>query len=65
MLDAEITARLRAVFDEVCETVSRYESGTRMHVASKLLESAAKGEVSVDSLKSVGRKALGDTPARL
>ncbi|MGY4365392.1 hypothetical protein ACVW1A_001457 [Bradyrhizobium sp. LB1.3] len=50
MFDAETTALLRAVLDEVCETVSRYETGTRTHVASKLL------------LKQVGRRAWNEAP---
>lgn len=61
MFDAETTALLRAVLDEVCETVSRYETSTRTHVASKLLESAinrpapTSGKTSVVNLKQVGR----------
>ncbi|MCK1478818.1 hypothetical protein [Bradyrhizobium sp. 197] len=50
MFDAETTALLRAVLDEVCETVSRNETGTRTHVASKLL------------LKQVGRRAWNEAP---
>ena len=42
MSDAETTALLRAVLDEVCENVSRYETGARAHVASKILEAATK-----------------------
>jgi len=33
MFDAQTTARLRAVLDEVCEAVSRYETSARTHVA--------------------------------
>jgi hypothetical protein len=40
MFDAETTALLRAVLDEVCENVSKYETGARTHVASKILEAA-------------------------
>ena len=58
MFDAETTALLRAVLDEVCAGVSCYETGVRTHVASKILEAAARGETSVDSLKKVGREAL-------
>ncbi len=36
MFDAQTTALLRAVLDEVCENVSKYETGARTHVASKL-----------------------------
>ncbi len=62
MLDADTTALLRAVLDEVCENVSRYETLARTHVASKILEAATSGETSVANLKQVGRKALSDAP---
>jgi hypothetical protein len=62
MFDAETTALLRAVLDEVCEGVSRREIGARTHVASKILEAATRGETSVDSLKQVGQRALRDAP---
>jgi hypothetical protein len=62
MFDIETTALLRAV-DEVCEHVSRYETGARAHVASKLLGAATNGERSVDDLKRVGQKALGTAPS--
>ncbi len=58
MFDMATTALLRAVFDEVCESVSRRETGTRTHVASKILEAASKGNVSPEALREVGRKAL-------
>jgi hypothetical protein len=53
---------LRAFLDEVCEAVSRYETSARTHVASMILEAASNGETSVDRLKHVGRRALGDAP---
>jgi hypothetical protein len=62
MFDVETTALLRAVLDEVCESVSRYETGARAHVASKLLEAATSGETSVDDLKRIGRSALDSAP---
>ena len=37
MLDADTTALLRAVLDEVCENVSRYETMARTHVALSLI----------------------------
>ena len=44
MFDAETTtALLRAVLDEVCENLTRYETGARAHVASKILEAARQG----------------------
>ena len=62
MFDSETTALLRAVLDEVCIEVSRYENGTRAHVASKLLEAARRGEQTVDELKERGREALKTAP---
>lgn len=56
------TALLRAVLDEVCEDVSRYETGARTHVASRILEAATKSDTSRDRLKQVGREALHDAP---
>lgn len=38
MLDSEATALLRAVLEEVCANISPYETGTRTHAASKILE---------------------------
>jgi hypothetical protein len=63
MFDSETTALLRAVLDEVCEKVSRYDTGARAHVASKILEAATKGERSVDDLKRVGQSALNSAPS--
>lgn len=62
MFDPATTALLRAVLDEVCEDVSRFESGTRAHVASRILEAVTKGDDSPDRLKQIGRKALHDAP---
>jgi len=62
MFDAVTTALLREVLDEVCESISRHETGARARVASKLLEAATNGETSVDDLKRVGRSALGSAP---
>jgi len=62
MLDPATTALLRAVLDEVCESVSRTETGARTHVASKILEAASRGETSTDHLKQVGRQALSQAP---
>jgi hypothetical protein len=58
MFDMETTALLRAVLEEVCEDIPVNETGARTHVASKLLEAAAQGQVSTDALRTAGRKAL-------
>lgn len=62
MFDSATTAILRAVLDDVCQSVSRFETGTRTHVATRILEAARQGETAPDSLKQIGRKALGDAP---
>ncbi|WFU41760.1 hypothetical protein QA640_04375 [Bradyrhizobium sp. CB82] len=62
MFDPATTALLRAVLDEVCEEVSRTETGARTHVASKILEAATRGETSPVSLKQIGREALSEAP---
>jgi hypothetical protein len=62
MLDAETTVLLRKILDEVCDAIACDEPARRVHVASKLLESASKGEVSAEGLKSVARRALTDVP---
>jgi hypothetical protein len=62
MLDTATTALLRAVMDEVCESVSAQETGARTHVASKILEAATHGEISPEGLRQVGREALSIAP---
>src|SRR3954470_6597971 len=62
MFDAETTALLRAVLEDVCESVSCYQTAARTHVASMILEAASKGETSVDGLKQIGRSALRGAP---
>ncbi|MCP1835116.1 hypothetical protein J2R76_003452 [Bradyrhizobium sp. USDA 4532] len=61
MFDAETTTLLRAVLEEVCENISVFETGVRTHVASKILEAAANGRLSIDDLKAAGHNAL-NTP---
>jgi hypothetical protein len=62
MFDTTTTALLRAVLDEVCESLSRREIGARTHVAAKILEAATGGEVSPDGLRQVGHDALSRAP---
>jgi len=62
MFDSATTALLRAVLDEVCESVSRSDTGARTHVASKILEAAKKGETSLEGLRQTGREALSRAP---
>lgn len=63
MFPADITARLRGVLDEVCVDLPKFEIGTRALVASKLLENAARGDVSVDGLMAAGHRALAGARA--
>ena len=62
MFSPEMTALLRTALDEVYEQVSTYESGTRAHVASKLLEAAAQGAFTIEELRETGFKALKSVP---
>ncbi|RXT42963.1 hypothetical protein [Bradyrhizobium betae] len=63
MFDPATTALLRAVLDEVCEEVSRFETGARTHVASRILEAAATGNITPENLKQIGREALHQAPS--
>ncbi|APO52715.1 hypothetical protein LUI11_06060 [Bradyrhizobium diazoefficiens] len=58
VFNAEMTALLRAVLEEVCENIPVSETGARAYVASKLLDAAAHGQLSTDALKAAGLKAL-------
>ncbi|QPF89993.1 hypothetical protein [Bradyrhizobium commune] len=62
MPDAEMTALLRAVLDEVCAGIPWSEVTTRERVAEKLREAARTGRCSVDDLKRAGREALTRAP---
>jgi hypothetical protein len=50
MFNAETTAPLRAVLDEVCAGVSIHETATKAPVASNILESASTGELNPEGL---------------
>lgn len=58
MFDAETAALLRAVHEEVCVNLPQYETRTRTHVASKILEAASNGERRIADLKKTGTDAL-------
>ncbi|WP_201266174.1 hypothetical protein [Bradyrhizobium japonicum] len=51
MFGKESTARLHAVLDEACESVVHREIEAPSHVASKVLEAATVGEVSLGGLR--------------
>ena len=63
MFSSETTALLRTVLDEVCAGVAERETSKKALVASKLLESASKGERDANALRSVGRRALRSVPS--
>jgi hypothetical protein len=58
MFDNATTKVLRAVLDEACSEVSRFDTSLRTHVASTLLECAQRGERSIEELQNVARQAL-------
>jgi len=63
MFSNEVTALLRRILDDVCADVSIGDSGIKARVASRLLECAAKGDVSVEALRAAGRCALEEARA--
>jgi hypothetical protein len=63
MFSSEVIALLRNVLDEICADVAGHETSKKTFVASKILESASKGERDADALRSVGRQALRATPS--
>ncbi len=58
MPDAETAALLRTVLDEVCASVSLWDTDTRTHVASKLLETVKQGTPSIEDLRKAGQQVL-------
>ncbi|MGL3104366.1 hypothetical protein [Bradyrhizobium sp. BR 1432] len=62
MLDSATAELLRAILDEVCANISRYETGVRAHVAARLLEAATRGEKTPSRLKQIGVEALREAP---
>jgi hypothetical protein len=63
MFSADVTARLRAILEEVCSDVSRHETDTWVSVASSILESASIDE-DLECLKAVGYRALAAAKTR-
>lgn len=62
VLNAATTALLRSILDEVCQNLSREETGARAYVASKILEAASGGERTPDRLRQIARAALSEAP---
>jgi hypothetical protein len=63
MFSSDVTSLLRALLDEVCADVAANETSKKALVASKILESASKGERDADALRTIGRQALRETPS--
>jgi hypothetical protein len=61
MSDAEITALLRAVLDELCASVSPSDASTRMTVASTPRETAEQAKSTPYDLNRAGREAQPPT----
>ncbi|SFP40086.1 hypothetical protein SAMN05216330_107112 [Bradyrhizobium sp. Ghvi] len=62
MPDAEMTALLRAVLDEVCAGQISSETATRERVAARLSDLIRSGRCSVEELKRAGREAVTRAP---
>ena len=65
MFDPTTTALLRAVLDEVCEDVFRFESGTRAHVRPGSSKPSRTLTLRRDRFKQIGREALHDASTML
>lgn len=62
MPDAEMTALLRAVLDEVCAEIPPWDTTTRERVAARLNDLVRLEQRSVDDLKRAARDALIRAP---
>jgi len=62
MPDAEMTALLQAVLDEVCADIPPWDTRTRERVAARLRDLVRSGCCSVEKLKRAGREALTRAP---
>jgi hypothetical protein len=63
MLDAETAAMLRVVLNEVCADISPFDTATRTHVASSLLEKTRQADSSLDDLRQAAMSALRRPPS--
>jgi hypothetical protein len=62
MPDPETATLLRSVLDELCAHVHQFDKGTKVDVASKLLEAVKQGRSTADELREIGQQALRQTP---
>jgi hypothetical protein len=61
MSDAEKRALLRVILDEVCSHIDQYHTGTRAHVAAKILAAAGR-ECTIEEIRKTGRETLRSDP---
>lgn len=62
MPDAEMTALLRAVLDEVCAEIPPWDATTRERVVARLRAAAREDRCSLEDLKRAGWDALTGAP---
>ena len=62
MPDAEMTALLQAVLEEVCADIPLSDTATRERVAARLSDLVRSGQCSIEDLKRAGRDALIRAP---
>ena len=62
MPDAQTDALLRAILDELCTDIPRFDASIRTNAASQLLASARQDSSSIEDLKRAGKVALRRPP---
>ena len=60
--DAQTSALLRAILDELCCDIPPFDASTRTNVASQLLATMQQGQSSIEDLKRAGRVVLRRPP---
>jgi hypothetical protein len=64
-IDERTAANMDVVLEDVCRDLPHGgDHETRKHIARKLLQSAKKGNVTLDGLRSVARNALQELSRR-
>ncbi|WP_136626259.1 hypothetical protein [Bradyrhizobium macuxiense] len=58
MIDGQTAATLRAVLDEACKELSRFDIARRTSVASSLLAAVRRGSQSIEDLRIVAKDAV-------
>jgi hypothetical protein len=63
--DDRTAANLDVVLEEVCKDLPNGgDHESRKHIAKKLMQSAKKGNVTLEGLRTVARRALSELPSR-